>query len=285
MEKRSLLGLALIFGLAQVAFSSVMPYKDNKKTLVLLDSWATIETHSIFFDILKRSGHTLTFEMATNNPPEIKYYEEYFFNNMIIMAPSIKELKNPLGHKEIIDFVQAGHNLMVFGDRDTRKALKNLANEFGIDYENIGFTLYDSENEFSRSNSDAIFSSNIFEPLTDTSKQSQKTFSRPQKSNPIAYSGIGQINDPNNQFVFPILRAEQSTYSFNKGIEQLANTKSGEEIVLVSGYQTRHNERASFSGSISMCSNHYFLMTVDEEGTIQSSSNYQFCKELALWTF
>ena len=24
---------------------------------------------------------------------------------------------------------------------------------------------------------------------------------------------------------------------------------------------------------------------MDEEGTIQSSSNYKFCKELALWTF
>ena len=172
MSKKALFGVFMLVGLLGMAHLSIIPFKDNKKTLVLLDSWATIETHSIFFDVLRRAGHTLTFEMATNNPPKIKYYEEYHFNNMILMAPSLKDLKNPLSHKEIIDFVQSGHNLMVFGDRDTRKALKSLVNEFGIDYENIGFTLHDYENEFARKHSDAIFSSNIFDPLTDTTKQS-----------------------------------------------------------------------------------------------------------------
>jgi len=113
--------------------------------LVLLDSWATIETHSFFFETLKKvGGHTLTFEMTSNNF-QIKYYEEYFYDNIILMAPSIRDLKSPISARELIAFLEADHNLMIFGDIDSRKSLRVLFNEFGADLEDVTFTLQDQE--------------------------------------------------------------------------------------------------------------------------------------------
>ena len=69
--------------------AGVIPKKDGINTLILLDDWSIVETHSIFFDSLKNDGHSLLFEMV-NPPPAIKYYEEYFYDNIILMAPSTK---------------------------------------------------------------------------------------------------------------------------------------------------------------------------------------------------
>ena len=71
------------------ASAGLLPQKEGIQTLVLLDDWATIETHSVFFDSLRKDGHSLLFETA-NPPPPIKYYESYFYDNIIFMAPAAK---------------------------------------------------------------------------------------------------------------------------------------------------------------------------------------------------
>lgn len=56
-----------------------------------------------------------------------------------------------------------------------------------------------------------IASKNLFEPLVNLDKPVFDKF--PGESNGLLYSGIGSIIDPENQFVFPILRAESTTIS------------------------------------------------------------------------
>lgn len=120
------------------------------------------------------------------------------------MAPSIRDLRSPISNKDLIEFLEANHNMMVFLDTDSRKSLKMLANEFGVDFENVGYQLQDHESVYSKPHDEnVVFSSNFFEPFKTTSKG---IFTIPKK--PIAFSGIGHIIDPSNHFVFPILRAE-----------------------------------------------------------------------------
>ena len=61
------------------------------KTLVVVDSWATLETHSVFFahirDVL---GHKIEYAMGSTGPHIVKHYDEYYFDNIIFMSPSIK---------------------------------------------------------------------------------------------------------------------------------------------------------------------------------------------------
>ena len=94
-----------------------------------------------------------------------------------------------------------------------------------------------------------VYSRNLFEPFTTASKG---IFTQPKSG--IAYSGVGQVIDTNNQFVFPILKAEPTTYSYNAERNEVSKA-SGDALTLVSGYQTRKNQRVSISGSLGLCSN------------------------------
>jgi hypothetical protein len=103
-----------------------------------------------------------------------------------------------------------------------------------------------------------VYSNNFFEPFTTTSKG---IFSKSERS--IAFSGVGQLLDANNQYLFPILRAEPTTFSYNQEKNSGEYSKnSGEALTLVSGYQTRNNQRVSISGSLSMCSNDNIHLTI-----------------------
>jgi hypothetical protein len=45
------------------------------------------------------------------------------------------ELKNPIDTKDLIQFLEANHNLMVFADAEVKRPVRQLANEFGIEFE------------------------------------------------------------------------------------------------------------------------------------------------------
>ena len=61
----------------------------------------------------------------------------------------------------------------------------------------------------------------MFEPLT---RLDQPVFDRfSEEGDGLLYSGIGSLLDPNNKFVFPIIRAESSTVS-------ITNLEKSEEV-------------------------------------------------------
>lgn len=72
--------------------SKLMSEAQITKTLVLLDNWATQETHSLFFKYIQDTlGHEIEFVMANTGPSTaVKHYDQYYFENIIVMSPSIK---------------------------------------------------------------------------------------------------------------------------------------------------------------------------------------------------
>jgi hypothetical protein len=73
-----------IFVIASIAISQILNFKSasagtfikeksQNKTLVIVDTWATLETHSIFFDHIQKMGsgnHTLEFKVVSGNPSD-----------------------------------------------------------------------------------------------------------------------------------------------------------------------------------------------------------------------
>lgn len=47
------------------------------------------------------------------------------------------ELKSPISQKELLEFVEADHNLMIFSDNDAKRPVRELANKFGVEFENV----------------------------------------------------------------------------------------------------------------------------------------------------
>jgi len=137
-----------VAALAATASAKLVSSDVTTKTLVLLDNWATVETHSLFFSHLKNNlGHTIEYAMASE-APLIKYHDKQYFENIIMMTPSVKEADFPddLNVKSIIEFLQSKdannpdvtHNLMVFADVDARRHTRKVVNELGIDFEDTG---------------------------------------------------------------------------------------------------------------------------------------------------
>lgn len=42
-----------------------------------------------------------------------------------------------MSSKELIEFLEANHNLLIFGDIDAKKPVCQLVNEFGVEFENV----------------------------------------------------------------------------------------------------------------------------------------------------
>lgn len=63
------------------------------KTLVVVDDWATVETHSLFFEHMGKGklGHEIEYAMANTGPlGKVKHHDAYYFDNIVMMSPSIK---------------------------------------------------------------------------------------------------------------------------------------------------------------------------------------------------
>ena len=103
-----------------------------------------------------------------NEAPEIKYYDEYYFDNIVVMAPSTKELTGSVAKSSLIEFLKENHNMIIFGNEETRVQTRQLANEFGIDFEGPGFRIWDEEYPITSEQArkgEVVKSKNLFNPL------------------------------------------------------------------------------------------------------------------------
>lgn len=99
----------------------------------------------------------------------------------------------------------------------------------------------------------------------------------------ILFEGIGQEIDPNNNYLFNIMKADENTYSKNINSNEYFN--NGDKIKFVNAYQGRNNRRITISGSMNLCSNKfYYLSSTDNSGPL-SSPNANFCQDLMNWNF
>merc|ERR1719411_588393 len=93
-------------------FSSVSA---GGKTLVLLDNWASRETHSIFFKSLRDRGFELTVRTADDPSLALVKYGEFLYDNLVIFSPSVEEFGGSLNVRAITDFIDGGGNVLVAG--------------------------------------------------------------------------------------------------------------------------------------------------------------------------
>jgi oligosaccharyltransferase complex subunit beta len=101
------------------------------------------------------------------------------------------------------------------------------------------------------------------------------------------YEGIAQELDPHSQYLFPILKADDNSYSVNTKTGEYYN--AGDKIKLVSAYQARNNRRVVISGSINICSDKFYFLsssiTTTLDTDVYNSPNSIFCQDLLNWNF
>ena len=263
-------------------------FTQTKKTLVLLDDWNNVETNSLFWKQITNMGYEIDFKMANDKEIKLTNYGEYIYDGIIFFAPTYTDTKkNEISIQNLLKFIDDGHDLMIFGSNDASKFMRELVNEFGIDYDDYDSEIKDSmylhsdsgitglnKQLINLSDEEIIISKNLIEI--------HNIFNTPKGY--ILYKGIGMDLDPQNKYVFPILRGDKNSYSVSKATGEVYS--NGEHIKLVNGYQARNNRRIVVLGSTEICSDKfYYLSMTDDNKSMLESPNAIFCEDILNWNF
>ena len=260
----------------------------SKKTLVLLDDWLKVETNSLFWKQIKDMGYEIDFRMANDKDIKLTNFGEYLYDNIIFCAPTYSDTKkNEINIQNILKYIDDGHDLMIFGSSDASKFMRELVNEFGVDFDDYDSELKDSI--YLHQDSGKTKLNNQLLNLQDEEIIISKNiiginniFNKPNGY--ILYKGIGMDLDPKNKYIFPILSGDKNSYSVSSSTGEVYS--NGEHIKLVNGYQARNNRRIVVLGSTDICSNKfYYLSMIEENHNMLDSPNAVFCQDILNWNF
>jgi hypothetical protein len=142
-------------------------------------------------------NYTLEYKLisSVSDKVEIQAYNKYFYDNIILMAPTVAAYGIDLKIKEILEFVDFHHNIMVFFNNEAKAISRKLANEFGAELEEGGYTLNggmapENSAQSAYNSQNVAWSKNLFTPLVD------KVFTKLDR--PVLFEdGVGMTLDSN----------------------------------------------------------------------------------------
>eukprot|EP01059_Diplonema_ambulator_P015463 TRINITY_DN26604_c0_g1_i1.p1 TRINITY_DN26604_c0_g1~~TRINITY_DN26604_c0_g1_i1.p1 ORF type:complete len:432 (+),score=187.76 TRINITY_DN26604_c0_g1_i1:49-1296(+) len=240
--------VALSAGVATVYTPKIDP---KKKTAVVVGDKAKNDLKQ-YLAFLKSS---LDVDLITDGKLVLKSYEEYHYDNVIILG-------NPAGklNIDLIDFVDSGRNVMVVANSEGKAPADFLSDELRVVAVDCGveFTTNIVKDNFA---DDAKV-----HKVDNFVKSTPIVGTTPLK--PVKYSGLGLRVENDNPLVVPILTAGKTAYVAE---EETLGMLYGGNIALVAGLQSRIGSRGLFAGSLSMFSDKNF----DENG--------DFVKRITLW--
>lgn len=103
--------LAIIFLLGLVL--------SKPSVLVVLDSWATKDTHSFWFSKL-REKFDLTLKFVEEKF-QLMNFDEANYDHVMVIAPSISTPESSFSEESLLEFFDAGHSILMLSDTITKK--------------------------------------------------------------------------------------------------------------------------------------------------------------------
>ncbi|XP_026400430.1 dolichyl-diphosphooligosaccharide--protein glycosyltransferase 48 kDa subunit-like [Papaver somniferum] len=285
MAKNLVIFLTLISFLPLLcnSFSSENP--SDRKILVLVDDLGIKSSHSIFFKSLQTRGFELDFKLAEDPKLTLKRYGKYLYDGLVLFSPSTKRLGGSLDSAAVLEFVDAGHDLILTADSSASDLIRDIATECGVDFDE------DSEAKVIDHTSYAVSATDGDHTLiaSDDFIKSDVILGSKKIEAPVLFQGIGHSLSSANSLGIKVLSASPAAYSANPNAK-LSNPPSltGATISLVSVVQARNNARVVISGSLDLFSNRLFKSAVQKAGTSikhEKSGNEQFATELSKWVF
>jgi oligosaccharyltransferase complex subunit beta len=239
------------------AFSFSGENPTARRLLVLVDDLALRSSHSIFFNSLTSRGYQLEFKLADDSSLSLQRYGQFLYDGLILFAPSVSRLGGSLDQNKVLEFVDAGHDLILAVDSSASDLIRGIATDCGADFDedpeavvidHLSYAVSDTEGDHTLIASDNIIKSNVI-------------FGDKAIEAPILFRGIGHSVNPANTLVLKALTASPSAYSVNPRTK-LSSPPSltGSAISLVSVMQARNHARVLISGSLELFSNRCAIM-------------------------
>jgi len=275
---RRLLFLGLLLTLA---FFSMVSAANSKKTLVVVDSMQIRNTHSLFFSSLKARGFDLTFVHAYDDSTPLQKFGHYFFDNLILFAPTAEDLAPGMNVGSVIEFIDSGRNVLIAGSSNVSEPIRMIANECGLDFDQSQSAVIDY---FSNVGGDPTV-------VASTNWIDSKVIlgNAVLSSAPVIFHGIGHAapSADISPLIYKALVASVTSYSAEPGRRVVEYPQStATDTLLVTAIQTRNNARLVFSGSLDLFSNMYLISPVEVGGKkYNQTSNEEFANGITSWCF
>ncbi|KAJ3361948.1 hypothetical protein GGF32_006825 [Allomyces javanicus] len=258
--------------LAVVAHAALAKSLSGDRVLAVLDAPADADKYSNLLDGLKERGFNVQVESVSSKSAQLFSYGERTADHLLLLTT--KPLTNGIAPKSVIHFVNAGGNALIATTKGLSTSHRDLAGEFGIDFEDALLT-----DEFygDRNATTVIASSRVVAPaaIIGAGKVAQ-----------VAYRGIAHtVVAADNPYLLPVLDANPTSV----GSKRVA----GEKVRLVSAMQAANNARVALVGSLDVLADEF--MAADRRihaatpqfggASTDKLSNAAFATELLQWTF
>ncbi|PON31848.1 Dolichyl-diphosphooligosaccharide--protein glycosyltransferase 48 kDa subunit [Parasponia andersonii] len=257
----------------------------DRRLLVLLDDFSLKSTHSIFFQSLKSRGFDLDFKLADDPKLSLQRYGQYLYDGLILFSPTTESFGGSLNLGAVLDFVDSGHDLILAADASPSDLIRNVATEFGVDFDEDSSAVVIDHTNYAVSETEGdhtlIASDNFI--------QSDVILGKTKIEAPVLFKGVAHSLNAANSLVLNVLSASPSAYSSNPIFKSSRPPSlTGSAISLVSVVQARNNARILISGSLDLFSNRLFSSVVQKAGSshkYKKSGNKQYVTELSKWVF
>lgn len=110
----------------------------SKQTLIIVDNTNNIpnftQSHSSFIKIIRDLGQNVEIKSADDSTLKLAKYGEFIYNNILIMCPQVDVFRGSVGIKDVLEFIDAGRNVLLVGGHATGSIASELANEVGFEF-------------------------------------------------------------------------------------------------------------------------------------------------------
>ena len=257
----------------------------GRKLLVLVDDLAVRSSHSAFFGSLQARGLDLEFRLADDPKLSLHRYGQYLYDGLVLFAPSTPRFGGSVDQNAVLEFIDAGHDMILAADHSASDLIRGIATECGVDFDEDPEAMVIDHINYASSEVEGDHTLIAGDDLI----QSDVILGSKKIEAPVLFRGIAHAANPSNSLVLKVLSASPSAYSANPEAK-LASVPSltGSAISLVSVMQARNNARVLISGSLDLFSNRFLKSGVQKAGSKMShdkAGNEQFVTETSKWVF
>eukprot|EP00884_Botryococcus_braunii_P008365 jgi/Botrbrau1/1752/Bobra.0217s0010.1 len=281
-----ILGRTRIWGLV-LLFVQIWSFAAaSEKVLVLLEDLSIKNTHSLYFNSLTQSGFDLTFRRVDDRSLRLREWDNWVYDKLVLFAANVLEWGGAVDTEAILEFVEAGHDLIMAVDSTVTDDLRGLAADLGLDIEAHGTTVIDHvANVVGKGALDhsLVFSSNVI-----ASKPVTGDYFKKAAEAPVVFQGIGLTIAPESQLAIKVLGGGPTTISSrgSKAGEQ-APAVGAASLTLVGAVQLRNNARFLLAGSIALFSNDLWgtAFQTNAAQKFPKTGNAEFALAISRWAF
>lgn len=255
-----------------------------EKILIVVDDDFKQANYQQFWSSLRGRDHELSFRVAKEAEPALTEFGEFKFNHLIIFAPTTKSFPSDLSPQTLVQFLEDGGNILLAGSSNISEYWRDFAREFDLDFDDRSTSVIDN---FHHLDKDPLKIYSSLEPTPLIEDQIVIPPSIRATKLPVLFRGIGHAVGK-NPLLMSVLRAIPLAYSAELNSKEVDPNPFiiGDEIGLISAFQTKKQTRIVFIGSLDFFSDEFNSAQVTlPDGTKSPTGNRKVADHLSKWVF